>query len=248
MNRTLNLLLVEDDQDMCEKIERYVEELDDVSLGFVTNSSDKALEYAINFLPDALILDLELHHGSGNGLLFLQALGRAGLPFHPYILVSTNNSSYVTYEYARRLGVDFIISKHQSDFSPQTVIEFLRMMKEVILSKTDGGLDPKRGAEAAETPSQKEKRILRMISVELDRIGVSPKLVGRNYLADAIFMAIQKPGLNICAEVSKKYCKSVPSVERAMQNAIYKTWRTSDIDDLSKHYTAKISSDKGVPT
>ena len=33
-----------------------------------------------------------------------------------------------------------------------------------------------------------------------------------------------------------------------MQNAIAKAWRTTPIDDLLKYYTAKISSDKGIPT
>ena len=33
-----------------------------------------------------------------------------------------------------------------------------------------------------------------------------------------------------------------------MQNAINKAWRTTDIEDLSINYTARISSEKGVPT
>ena len=33
-----------------------------------------------------------------------------------------------------------------------------------------------------------------------------------------------------------------------MQNAINRAWRTSDPDDLLEHYTARIRSDKGVPT
>jgi Response regulator containing CheY-like receiver, AAA-type ATPase, and DNA-binding domains len=245
MNRILNLLLVEDDEELCNNIRQYVDELSDVSLGGITNSSEKALEYVINYLSDAVVLDLELHRGSGNGLLFLQELNKTELPFHPYILVSTNNSSYVTYEYARKLGVDFIISKHQSDFSPQNVIELLRMMKDVIHSKAE---QRNQDARTTEAPKQKEKRIIRMISVELDRIGISPKLVGRSYLTDAIYMTIQKPESNICVIIGRKYGKTDASVERAMQNAINKAWRTSDIDDLSRYYTAKISSDKGVPT
>ena len=33
-----------------------------------------------------------------------------------------------------------------------------------------------------------------------------------------------------------------------MQNAINRTWYTSDTEDLLKYYTARIRSDKGVPT
>ena len=44
------------------------------------------------------------------------------------------------------------------------------------------------------------------------------------------------------------YKKSDASVERAMQNAINRAWRHSDIEELLAHYTARIRSEKGVPT
>ena len=73
-------------------------------------------------------------------------------------------------------------------------------------------------------------------------------MVGRKYLTEAIQITINKPQSNICVVIGEKYNKTDASVERAMQNAINKAWRTSDIDDLAQNYTAKISSDKGVPT
>ena len=48
--------------------------------------------------------------------------------------------------------------------------------------------------------------------------------------------------------MAKNYKKSDASVERAMQNAINRAWRVSDIEELLTHYTAKIHSEKGVPT
>lgn len=48
--------------------------------------------------------------------------------------------------------------------------------------------------------------------------------------------------------LGEKYKKSDASIERAMQNAINRAWRTSDIDDLLTYYTARIQSQKGVPT
>ena len=33
-----------------------------------------------------------------------------------------------------------------------------------------------------------------------------------------------------------------------MQNAIARAWRTTPIEDLLRYYTARISSEKGVPT
>ena len=73
-----------------------------------TNNSFDAIEMVKNYLPDAVILDLELHLGGGNGLLFLNELKKLTLTRRPYILVTTNNSSNITLEQARSLGANFI--------------------------------------------------------------------------------------------------------------------------------------------
>ena len=69
--------------------------------------------------PDAIILDLELHEGGGNGLFFLSKLHDLGLEKLPYILITTQNTSNVTLEAARQLGADFIITKYERDYSAQ---------------------------------------------------------------------------------------------------------------------------------
>lgn len=244
-DKKLSILLVEDDEDACEEIKRYIGELDDVSLVGITNNSVKALEYAKCFLPEAVILDLELHYGGGNGLMFLKELKQMDLPFHPYILITTNNSSAVTYAYAREVGADFIMAKHQSDYSGKSAVEFLRVIKPTIFSKIES-ISPEH--KTTESPEQKTKRVTRRISLELDYIGISPKHVGYKYLSDAIQLIIEKPTNNLCAIIGAKYGKTEASVERAMQNAIDKAWRISDIQDLIKYYTARVSSEKGIPT
>lgn len=245
MERKLTVLLIEDDQNACNDIVNYIEGLEDVILVGVTNSSEEGINYVHNFLPDAVILDLELHQGSGNGLLFLDALKKQQLSIYPYILVTTNNSSTVTYEQVRQLGAGFIMPKYQADYSAQNVVEFLRMMKPVILNQSS---HLNSDHNTTDTTEQKQKRIMQIINTELDKIGVSYKLVGRKYLFDAIYIVIFTPDDNIYSTIGRKYEKSDASVERAMYNAINKAWNTSDIDDLLKHYTAKIDSRRGVPT
>lgn len=245
MDKKLSILLVEDDPEACKEIVAYTAELDDISLIGVTNNSSKALEYIKDYLPDAIILDLELHHGSGNGLFVLQGLKQLLLTLTPYILVTTNNSSPVTYETARQLGADFIMSKHQEDYSAKTVVDFLRMMKPIINSKASAN---SAAHTKADSPEIREKRMTQRINAELNQIGISTKAVGYQYLSDAIALIIDGTTNNLCSIIGKKYAKTDSSVERAMQNAISRTWRASDIDDLLTFYTAKINSEKGVPT
>lgn len=247
MDDKLSILLVEDDPNACKRIINLVDNSADMMLVGVTSISDKALDYIKDTLPDTVILDLELHRGSGSGLDVLNGLKALNLNVVPYILVTTNNSSTITYETARSLGADYIMAKHQEKYSEKAVIDFLRLLAPAIKSRrTSSSVDSIETS--TESPAYFEKRVTRRIISELNLIGINQKSVGYKYLTDAILITIKEPTQNICTIISKKYDKTECSVERAMQNAINRAWAISGIDDLLEHYTAKISSSKGVPT
>ena len=137
------------------------------------------------------------------------------------------------------------MSKHQEDYSEKSAIDFLKMMKDIIQNNIRSNNPDYADQEA---PNQREKRLTRLINVELDRIGISPKAVGYKYLTNAILLVIDGHTGNLCTTIGKKYSKTDASVERAMQNAINSAWRSNDIEELLKNYTARINSDRGVPT
>lgn len=246
MEKELTVLLVEDEQSECDEIAAYMDTLDDIALIGVTDRSDTALELIQDCLPDSVILDLELHHGSGNGLAMLRELRQLDLAKQPYVLITTNNSSAVTYDAARRLGADFIQSKHQAGYCSKTAVDFLRMMGPTILAQPTH--TPAAGSLKSDSPEKIRKRITQRICAELNQIGISTKVMGYQYLVDAIYIVMQGPTYKLCSIIGNKYGKTDSSVERAMQNAIAKAWKTMPIDDLFQHYTARISSEKGVPT
>lgn len=245
MDERLEILLVEDDQTACkELIETVDNNTDDFVLIGITNNSSKAFQYVEQTCPDVVILDLELHHGGGDGLEFLKQLKESHLPHTPFILVTTNNISKVTHEIARNLGADFIMTKTQEGYSAKSVLEFLKITKSVILNRRTRNHSNINN----ESPTQAAKRLQRRICLELDKVGISAKSIGYNYLIDAITITIKDPAHRLCDRIGEKYRKTATSVERAMQNAINRAWKTSDIQDLLDNYTAKIKSDKGVPT
>jgi len=244
LERQLTILLVEDDPEECRAFIQCVDPLEDVCLVGVTNNADKALTQFKENLPDVVILDLELHKGGGNGISFLVGLSKSNISTKPYILVTTNNISRITHEQARQLGADFVMTKSQADYSVEGVIEFLRTLKTVLhdQKKRDNSF-----SQEPLSPGEIEKQLSARITTEINLIGISPKMVGRKYLIDAITMVIDGKKRHI-HEIAQKYGKSDASVERAMQNAINHAWRTADIDDLQCFYTARIPSEKGVPT
>lgn len=244
MNEKLEILLVEDDPMACKEFVSYIDESEDMALIGVTNNATKALEYIKEFLPDVVILDLELHLGGGSGLNVLSELKTMPLNKSPYILITTNNTSPVTYNTARELGADYIMSKHQDNYSERSVLDFLRILSSSILSRrklTNGNSE-------IDTPKYNQKRIQRRITAELNNVGINPKSVGYQYLIDAIEIMMSERTQNVAKIIAERYKKTEVSVIRAMQNAIERSWRNTNIEDLLQYYTAPVNSAKGVPT
>ena len=242
----LKVLLVEDDPATCNAFIAYADQLEDISLVGVTADSDEAIKLIQDCLPEAIILDLELRKGGGSGLDVLYALRQMELPVRPYVMIVTNSYSDITLEYARPIGADYIISKHQRRYSEQYVLDLLRPMKEAIRHNFSAGASQDA---TPETPAEKKKRITQRIHAELDAVGIAPNRYGYTYLTEAILMTMEKPRTYICDELAEIHPKKSPSsIERAMQDAIKSAWSTTDIDQLLIHYTGRIKSAKGVPT
>lgn len=251
MKDKLEILIVEDDIICSSEMEDLIVESDDMILIGSTNNSKKAIEAIISHRPDAVILNLELYQGTGSGFDVLKALQALEIPKRPYLLVTTSNSSPMTYEMARNLGSDFIIPKHQAGYSVTTVIDFLRMARPIIKNMQRKITIPKEVPQEEvedETIEQQSRRTSRRIMSELNKVGISPKSVGYSYLVEAITITMRRPPQNLCSEIAKQHGKTEASVKMAMQNAINRAWKNSSIEELSSHYTAKVNVARGNPT
>lgn len=242
MNNILKIIIVEDDLVACNRLQNLIENEKSLELISITNNSKKAISLIEDCLPNAVILDLELHAGGGNGIEILQNISALQLPIVPFFIVTTNNTSSVTYEMARSLGADFIMYKHEEGYSERKVVEFLKTMSSVILKNT------KTSFEISDTPSERTKKLEYFIHTQLNAIGISSRVKGYTYLTDAIMLVYNNDPYYLCNKIAEMYGKSESSVERAMQNAINKAWNTTDIETLLKYYSGPIHSQKGVPT
>ena len=101
--------------------------------------------------------------------------------------------------------------------------------------------------EALENNTQKFSDL---IYHELDLIGITPKLKGRDYVHDAILYLLQNPtsDTNVIQYLTKIYKKSGNTITNGIQNAIIHAWRVSAIEDLEMYYTAKVNYETGIPT
>ena len=110
-NGIINILLVEDDIQDCKIIKDYVDARDDVKLVKIANSSKEAIKDIKVYVPDVIILDIELNNGEGSGLQVLEQIKELNLDVKPVIVITTNISSKTVYTYAHNNGADLIFHK-----------------------------------------------------------------------------------------------------------------------------------------
>ena len=134
MDRPLSVLLIEDELAACQEMITQIEVTSNITLVGVTNNIIKAMESVTDSLLDAIILDLELHKGYGNGITSLDSLRKMELHVSIYVLVTTNNTSHVTHDSVRKMGADFTMVKSQEDYSAKGMVEFLCSLKNIIQS------------------------------------------------------------------------------------------------------------------
>lgn len=238
------ILIIEDDPQDCRDLIQAIENAcDNVHFLGNTNNSEKALQMVAELQPDAIVLDLELHKGGGDGLDFLKKLKSLDISYKPFIVVATNNVSRYVHDAAREHGADFIMTKSQENYSAEQVIDF------IISTLSNPNLHKAAPeGEYQESATQYSKRIERKIINELNLIGMKTSTLGYGYLTMAIKMILKSQVTGLPMVIAKQVNKSPSSVERAMQNAIDRTWVNTDTDTLFKDYTATIHSDRGVPT
>lgn len=247
--KQMSLLLIEDNINDCIMFENYLKQRNDVKLVAITNSDIEGLELIKKYSPDAIILDIELHKGTGNSTSFnlIETLSKMKFKTRPKIIVTTVVTSNTVYDYLHEKGVNLIFYKKQPSYSAETIINTLLLLNNYNEETISSGI-----LESTTSSTDLEEKFSNMINNELDLIGVGLHLQGRKYLHDAIYFVINQNDENERITVNQflvnKYKRSSSTISRAMQNAILHAWRRSSLEDLEKYYTAKINYETGVPT
>lgn len=85
---TLTIMLVEDDPVTVQAFVQYADTLEDIEIVCTCSSAAEAIAAISDYLPHAVILDLELQHGAGSGLDVLHGIKNAQLSIKPFILIT----------------------------------------------------------------------------------------------------------------------------------------------------------------
>lgn len=244
-SKPMKILIIEDDIVDCNNFIESIKQRKDVEVVGVTASDIEGLKYVKVKQPEGIILDLELNNstsGNTDAFEFLDNLKKLKLNYEPIVIVTTHVNSKRTYDALHRKGVELILYKDHPKYSCNHVLnQFINLRNVPALVDTSS---------IEELFQDEEEKISTLISHELDVIGVTAKLKGREYIHDAILYLIQneKSDLSVIQHLTKMYKKSASTITNGIQNAIIHAWRVSAIEDLLANYTATINHETGLPT
>lgn len=244
-SKPMKILIIEDDIDDCNNFVNCIKSRNDVELVALTDSDIEGLKYVKLKHPEGIVLDLELNNsitGNTDSLEFLSNLRKLNLNYQPIIIVTTHVNSKRTYDILHRNGVDLILYKDHPNYSCDYVLNKFLKLRNSVPQQTLNTLK--------EELEESENKISDCIYHELDLIGVTPKLKGRQYIHDAILYLIQNENnnTNVIRYLTKAYKKSGNTITNGIQNAIIHAWRVSSIEDLTTYYTARVNYETGIPT
>ncbi len=243
--KPMKILIIEDDVNDCNDFINCVKGRKDIEIVALTDSDIEGLKYVKTKHPEGIVLDLELNNsteGNMDSLEFLSNLRKSNLNYEPIIIVTTHVNSKRTYELLHKNGVDLILYKDHPSYSCDQVLNKFLSLRQITPRKTVKALK--------EEIKENESKISDCIYQELEIIGIPSKMVGRQYIHDAILFLIQNENsnTNVIQYLTKVYKKSDNTITNGIKNAILHAWRVSPIEDLLKNYTARISPERGVPT
>ena len=244
-NKPMKILIIEDDINDCNNFKNCVKQRQDIEIVAITDSDIEGLKYVRLKHPEGIILDLELNNsktGNTDALDFLENMKKLKLNYEPIVIVTTHVNSKRTYEILHRNGVDLILYKDHPKYSYEYVLNKFINLRSVSYQRPHVSIEMQM--------KENENKISDKIFHELDLIGVTQNLKGRQYIHDAILFLIENPktDTNVIQYLAKIHKRSGNTVTNGIQNAIIHAWRVSPIEDLTTYYTAKVNYETGVPT
>ena len=239
----MRILVVEDDLEECNRIIECSKQRKDIEIVTITDSDTDALKQVKTKNPEGIMLDLELNNsksGSTDSFELLENIKK--LKNSPIIIVTTHVNSSRTYDILHRKGVELILYKGHPGYSPNQAFNKFISLRKMSMPLSENSIE--------EEFKSEEDKISELINNELDLVGITQNLKGRQYIHDAILFLIQNENTDesLIQYLSKIHKKSSSTITNGIQNAIIHGWRVSAIEDLEKYYTAKVNYQTGIPT
>ena len=249
MSDLIKVLMLEDDEAVCEAYRREIEKKQEMELVYATGCEGAALNYLRTNPVDVVILDLELKEGDGLSFLIK---AKQICEKKPYIMVVTNTGSEIMLGLVRENGADFVYQKTNSMYTEEKI---LSMIKKALPFQTELAMRKMAAEVATKADLVQARELKRYIYQTLVDMGFKAGTLGTAYLQDILHIALKEHTEVDDTRVKELYEETAQlnntmsiNVERNVRSAIETTWKQTNLEDLQMHYPFEWNRQKGKPT
>ncbi|MGP3777496.1 sporulation transcription factor Spo0A [Halanaerobium saccharolyticum] len=237
MEKTIDILIVDDNKEFCQLLAEFFDENDDFNVVGMLYDGEQALEYLENNKkPDVLILDLIMPHLDGIGVL--EELNSKELIDEMKIVALTAMGHDKIMKTVLELGVHYYIMK---PFDLDKLTQRIKQLMEAESSAADNFTV--QNAEL-EVENGNYKPLITKIIQEL---GIPAHIKGYRYVRQAVELVIKDMDLlgavtkELYPQVAEKFDSTPSRVERAIRHAIDVVWQRGNQKALEKYFKNNIN-------
>ncbi len=240
MNDQINLLIADDNRELCEILNEYFSEQKGFSVCGIAFNGLETLSLIEEKEPDIVILDIIMPHLDGIGVL--EKLNRMELDNRPKVIILTSLGQESMTQQLCSLGADYYILKPFDLEILETRIKQLTTDE----NGSDGG--------SRNIPGIKAKSLDVEVTKIIHQMGVPAHIKGYQYLREAILMVIDEVNLlgavtkELYPLIAKKYMTTSSRVERAIRHAIELAWDRGNVEMMNRFFGYTINVERGKPT
>jgi two-component system response regulator (stage 0 sporulation protein A) len=222
MGKETKLIIADDNRNLCQMLQNYLQGQEDLSIVGIANNGLEAMELLQTQEPDLIILDLIMPRMDGIGVL--ERLNACTTMTRPKIIMLTAFGQESLTHQAMTLGVDYFMLKPFD----------LNILGKRIRSLTQNTTAAQPQFSSSTSPSVttvgSEHNLVSEVTEVMHQIGIPPHVRGYQYIREAILMVVEDVSLlgavtkELYPGIAKKYDTASNKVERGIRHAIELAW------------------------
>lgn len=237
MQKPINILVIDDNQNLCQLLHEYFSMQEDFTFCGMAHNGVQAVELLKKVKPDVIILDIIMPNLDGIGVL--EELNMNKAKNRPKVIVLTSMHHEMMARQLYGLGVDYYILK------PFDLEVLGRRVRQLFKKDTVDNL---------RIDEEYHEKIGIKVTTAIHQMRIPAHIKGFRYLRDAVIMAVKEINLvdsvtkEIYATLAERYITTPTSVERAMRHAISIAWEKGNLETMSYFFGAHAHLERDKPT
>lgn len=231
MNNKIRTLLIDDDKEVINDVQKYFSSSSSIEVTHVGLDGLKGLELAKENKNDIDLVILDTLLPGKDGLDLLEEFKQENLNFK--IILTSSVKNPIIFNNLENYNVGYVFLKpYKLEALEKIILDLFNNKADLIL---DGKLESK-------------------ISKMLHSLGIPSHIKGYQYIRESIMLIYRNPFIiggitkELYPEVAQKFKTTSSRVERAIRHAIEVSWNRGDYDYMEELFGHSVDYDRAKPT